>query len=198
MVVPGLKNFDCFTDEELVAQIRKGDSGALDALILRYTSYVRSFTRPYFLVGGDSEDLIQEGMIGVVRAISEFDSLKDVSFRTFAMSCIRNRVYSAIRNSMRGKNSPLNDYVSFETLFPDEGNLAGAIPDPAEDVISREAYSELLKDVLKQLSKLEREVLELYLEGLSYIEISEKLSKKQKSVDNAVQRIRRKLLKYRV
>ncbi len=190
--------FDCFTDEELVLKIRAGDSAAEETLLLRYMAYVRGFARSYFLVGGDFEDLIQEGMIGVVRAISEFDSTKDVAFRTFAAMCIRNRVYSAIRNSMRGKNSPLNNYVSIEAMFSDENSFQGAAPDPADDIINREAYAELLKNVSEQLSKLERKVLRLYLDGLSYAEISEKLSKTPKSVDNAVQRIRKKLLQFRI
>ncbi|MBQ5778183.1 MAG: sigma-70 family RNA polymerase sigma factor [Oscillospiraceae bacterium] len=192
-----MDKFLSLTDEELVACIRGGDPGAEEALILRYTSYVRSFTRPYFLVGGDSEDLIQEGLLGLIRAVSEFDASRDVTFKTFAIACVRNRVYSAIRNSNREKNAPLRDFVSLESLVPDSAVFPGAFPDPAEDIINREAYAELLKEAEGKLSKLEREILGLYLEGISYAEISERLSKKPKSVDNAIQRIRKKLLRYR-
>ena len=192
-----MDKFLSLTDEELVSRIRGGDPGAEEALIQRYTSYVRSFTRPYFLVGGDSEDLIQEGLLGLIRAISEFDVSRDVTFKTFAISCVRNRVYSAIRNSNREKNAPLRDFVSLESLVPGAVLSSDTFPDPAEDIINREAYAEFLREAEGSLSKLEMEILELYLEGISYAEISERLSKKPKSVDNAIQRIRKKLLRYR-
>ena len=153
MVVSDLDKFLSLTDEELIACIRGGDPGAEEALILRYTSYVRSFTRPYFLVGGDSEDLIQEGLLGLIRAVSEFDASRDVTFKTFAISCVRNRVYSAIRNSNREKNAPLRDFVSLESLVPDSAVSPGAFPDPAEDIINREAYAELLKEAERRLSE---------------------------------------------
>ncbi len=188
-----MSNFDCQSDEELLSRIRRGEDGAIDALILRYMSYVKSLSRSYFLVGGDFEDIIQEGMIGVVNAISQFDATRHTSFRTFAASCIRNRIYSAIRNSQRGKNLPLNNYISFENAFSADALFAPTVPDPAEGVISEETYSELKEAVSKLLSSFEKKVFELYLEGLSYAEISGKLSKPEKSIDNAVQRIRKKL-----
>lgn len=183
-------------DEELVALSCGGNHRAEEVLVLRYTSYVRSFVRPYFLVGGDSEDLIQEGMIGVIKAISEFDEKHHASFRTFAASCIRNRIYSAIRHAMRGKNSPLNNYVSMSNGIEAVSVDSGSAHDPAEHIINEESYRELLKTVLGILSGFEQKVLELYLEGLSYGEISDRVSKPQKSVDNAVQRIRRKFAQY--
>lgn len=185
-----MSNFDCTSDEELISRIRNGEDGAEEALILRYMSYVRSFSRSYFLAGGDFEDIIQEGMIGVVKAISQFDASRHASFRTFAASCIKNRIYSAIRNSNRSKNLPLNNYISIETLLLSDSQ---ASPDPAEGVISEEAYRELRERVKELLSKFEQRVFDLYLEGLSYSEISEKVAKPEKSVDNAVCRIRRKL-----
>ena len=189
-------------DEELIRLFRNGDSNAEEALIVRYSSYVRSFARPYFLVGGDSEDLIQEGMIGVVKAISEFDEEHHTSFRTFAALCIRNRIYSAIRHAMREKRSPLNNYISVSSADDSEINLenvrafSDVSSDPVEKIIVEESYRELLRDVSKLLSKLESRIFDLYLEGLSYNEISERVSKPQKSVDNAVQRIRRKFSQY--
>jgi len=188
-----LSNFDCTSDEELISRIKAGEVGAEEALILRYLPYVRSLSRPYFLVGADFEDIIQEGMIGVVNAISQFDAARHASFRTFAASCIRNRIYSAIRKSRRGKNLPLNESVSIETALVSQMSLPTVIPDPAENLINDESYTELKGEVAKLLSKFEKRVLDLYLEGLSYAEISEKVSKPEKSVDNAVQRIRKKL-----
>lgn len=195
-VLEGLK------DEELITLSHGGNHRAEEVLILRYMSYVRSFTRPYFLAGGDSEDLIQEGMIGVVKAISEFDEAHHTSFKTFAVSCIRNRIYSAIRHAMRGKNIPLNNYVSIgnpqdSAISLENASFASDVcSDPVELVIGEESYRELLKAVSGLLSKFEQKVLGLYLEGLSYGEISERVSKPQKSVDNAVQRIRRKFAQY--
>ncbi len=202
LVVLDLDIFECLKDEELIRLFREGENLAEEALIVRYTPYVRSFTRPYFLAGGDHEDLIQEGMIGVVKAISEFDEAHHASFRTFAALCIRNRVYSAIRHAMRGKRFPVGFCVSIGASEASEVNLENALAfsdtslDPVEQIISEESYSELLGDVKKLLSKFETRVLDLYLEGLSYDEISEKVSKPQKSVDNAVQRIRRKFAQY--
>ncbi len=185
-------------DEELISLSRAGNHSAEEALILRYTSYVRSFARPYFLAGGDSEDLIQEGMIGVIKAISEFDAENPASFKTFATMCIRNRIYSAIRHSMRDKNRPLNNYVSLGG--EDDESVAvmssDKMVDPAERIIGEESYRELLAAVSELLSGFEKKVLSLYLEGLSYAEISENVSKPQKSVDNAVTRIRRKFAGY--
>lgn len=195
-ILEGLK------DEELITLSHGGNHHAEEVLILRYMSYVRSFTRPYFLAGGDAEDLIQEGMMGVVKAISEYDKAHHTSFKTFAASCIRNRIYSAIRHAMRGKNSPLNNYVSIGVPQGSAINLdntpfsSDMCSDPVELIIGEESYRELLTAVSGLLSKFEQKVLGLYLEGLSYSEISEKVSKPQKSVDNAVQRIRRKFSQY--
>ncbi len=193
-----MEMFETLKDEELISLSRAGNHSAEEALILRYTSYVRSFARPYFLAGGDSEDLIQEGMIGVVKAISGFDTSGSVSFKTFAAMCIRNRIYSAIRHSMRDKNRPLNNYIpiggeedeSVAALSPDK------TVDPAEQIIGEESYRELLGTAEKLLSGFERQVLSLYLKGLSYAEISKSVGKPQKSVDNAISRIRRKFAQY--
>ncbi len=193
-----MEMFETLKDEELISLSRAGNHSAEEALILRYTSYVRSFARPYFLAGGDSEDLIQEGMIGVVKAISGFDVSGSVSFKTFAAMCIRNRIYSAIRHSMRDKNRPLNNYIpiggeedeSVAALTPDK------TVDPAEQIIGEESYRELLGAAEKLLSGFERRVLSLYLKGLSYAEISKSVGKPQKSVDNAISRMRRKFAQY--
>ena len=192
------------TDEELIALMRNGDDAATEALISRYAGYVRFLARPYFLAGGDAEDLIQEGMIGLLKAIREFHPEKDVSFKTFAGSCIRNKLFSALKNAARNKHSPLNHYISLEAPFFDSNmehpdliisNL-GVSGDPVELVIGNEALKELSATLRGLLSGFEAKVLDLYLEGRSYQEISEITLKPQKSVDNAVQRIRRKLARY--
>ena len=181
-------------DEELVKLSLTGDTLAEEELILRYSPYVRSLTRPYFLAGADSEDLIQEGMIGFLKAISGFEASHQASFRTFAALCIKTRIFSAIRHSNRGKNSPLNNYVPIEDSSGSVGEIG--VSDPAELLISEESYKELLGAASGILSGFERKILDYYLEGLSYEEISWKVSKPQKSVDNAVQRIRRKFSQY--
>lgn len=191
-----LEMFENLKDEELITLSRSGDHLAEEALILRYTTYVRSLARPYFLAGGDSEDLTQEGMIGVIKAIAEFRESHHTSFKTFAAYCIRNRIYSAIRHSMRDKNLPLNNYVSIGSANSLDIGAEDVSSDPVEQVIGEESYRELLRAISGLLSKFEQKVLGLYLEGLSYGEISEKVSKPQKSVDNAVQRIRRKFAQY--
>ena len=152
------------------------------------------------MAGGDAEDLIQEGMIGVVKAISRFNPEKDTSFKTFAFTCIKNKLYSAIKNAAGSKHSPLNNYIPFEVpLFYSDDDFRGAnsiaiqtTEDPVEQIIGRKAFKELSQTLEGILSRFELQVLNLYLEGLSYSEISEKTLKPQKSVDNAVQRIRRK------
>ncbi len=195
-----MEKFEKLNDERLVELCREGNDSAEEVLISRYTKHVRSLARPYFLAGGDSEDLIQEGMIGVVKAISGFQPERDTSFKTFAFVCIRNKLYSAVKNASGNRHSPLNNYIPFEALlFDSDSSHHGAnafsfssADDPAEQIIGREATRELLHKLEGILSRFELDVLELYLEGLSYAEISERVSKPQKSVDNAVQRIRRK------
>lgn len=202
LVVLDLDAFENLKDEELIHLYRGGENRAEEALIVRYTPYVRSFTRPYFLAGGDNEDLIQEGMIGVVKAISEFDEARCASFRTFVALCIRSRIYSAIRHTMREKRIPSGNCISVGSAEDSEINLESIVAfsdaslDPVEQIIGEESYRELLQAVSELLSKFEKRVLDLYLEGLSYDEISKRVSKPQKSVDNAVQRIRRKFAQY--
>ena len=184
------------SDEALCAQAALGDRGAEETLALRYTRMVRMCARPYFLAGGDSEDLIQEGMVGLLSAIREYQSGRGVSFRTFAETCIRNRLLSAIKAATRDKHTPLNNYISFETpSFDGNTDYATLLPqsDPEELIISREAYTERTNRLKDRLSGFEAKVLGLYLKGLSYTEIAAYVNRPPKSVDNAVQRIRRKV-----
>lgn len=188
------------SDETLCALAASGDRFAEEALAVRYNRLVRICARPYFLAGGDSEDLIQEGMMGLLAAIREYNSEKAVHFRTYAEVCIKNRLLSAVKAAARDKHTPLNTYISFETpLFSGNDNHyafrsgQGCLENPEDMIISREEFRERM-DVLKgQLSGFEAKILGLYLNGLSYSEIAAEVEKSPKSVDNAVQRFRRKL-----
>ena len=174
-----------YCDEELCKLSAAGHRDAEEELVKRYLRPVRVCSRPYFLAGGDSEDLIQEAMFGLLKAIREFDPGRDIRFRTFAEVCIRNRIRSAVANAARSKHAPLNDSVPFESP------MLGVGISPEELYISREEETELLARLERDLSPLEQQVLKLYLLGLSYQEISEQVGRSIKSVDNAVQRIRR-------
>ena len=185
-------------DEELQALAKKQAAGAEEALAERYARTVRMCTRPYFLIGGDSEDLIQEGMIGLLAAIREYDSEKGASFRTYAQACIHNRIRSAVRSAQRLKNAPLNDGVPLDDVLSDESQSLGTHyfqRSPEEQVLARETEKEFITAYSRCLSKLESQILRLYLEGLSYEEMSAASGRDVKAVDNAVQRIRRKLAK---
>ena len=184
-------------DEALCRLIREQDRPAEEVLAARYHRVVRSCARPYFLAGGDSEDLIQEGMFGLIRAIREYDGAKAASFRTFAEVCIRNRLISALRAASRDKHSPLNQSVPLDTPFFDGnsypfGALRASSADPEELIIDRDRVAEALESTRKQLSEFEAKILGLYLDGLSCQEIAKAVGKSPKSVDNAVQRVRRK------
>ena len=193
-----MMDYTAESDTELVKLVLDGDREAEEALVARYMRLVRSCARPLFLAGGDSEDLIQEGMFGLISAIRRFDPADGVLFRSFAEHCIRMRLYSAIKSASRLKHLPLNNGVSLEQLSEDSPMQLSAIPaalrnDPEELVLARERTEELYSELAQCLSGLEKQVLGLYLEGISYREIASRLGKEEKSIDNAVQRIRRKL-----
>ena len=175
-----------WNDEELCVHACNGDRLAEEMLVMRYQQLTRACARPYFLAGGDSEDLIQEAMFGLLKAIREFDPQRNVSFHTFAQVCIRNRIRSAVAAAARGKHTPLNHSVPFEL------SMLGNDNSPEELVIIREEGEEWLEKVNQQLSPLERRILALYLQGLSYRDIGQQVDRPAKAVDNAVQRIRRK------
>lgn len=178
---------ESYSDEKLCALASTGRRDAEEELAERYFRTVRVCARPYFLAGGDSEDLIQEAMFGLLKAIREFDPGRDTRFRTYAEVCIRNRIRSAVANAARNKHAPLNDSIPFEPP------MLGTGASPEELYIIREEDAELLTSLERRLSPLERRVLSLFLRGLSYAEISEQVGRPIKSVDNAVQRIRRKI-----
>ena len=197
--------YDGYTDEDLLARIRacQGDD-ALDYLINKYRNFVRSKARSYFLIGADREDIVQEGMIGFFKAIRDFREDKPSSFRAFAELCVTRQIITAIKTATRQKHIPLNSYVSLNKPIYDEDSdrtlldvLSGArISDPEELVISREEFVDIEQKMEEILSDLEWRVLMSYLDGKSYQEIAVDLHRQVKSIDNALQRVKRKLEKY--
>ena len=197
--------FENLTDEDVILRI-KSDEGraALDYLINKYRNFVRAKARSYFLIGADREDIIQEGMIGLYKAIRDFRNDKLSSFRAFAELCVTRQIITAIKTATRQKHIPLNSYVSLNKPIYDEDSertlldvLSGAcIADPEELVISREEFIDKKKKMEEILSDLEWRVLMSYLDGKSYQEIASDLHRRVKSIDNALQRVKRKLEKY--
>jgi RNA polymerase sporulation-specific sigma factor len=190
-------------DLQLVIRARNGDGHSMDTLIRRYTGFVRLKASSYFLAGGDSEDLIQEGLIGLYKAVRDFRSDKETSFRSFAELCITRQIITAIKTATRFKHAPLNTYVSFSQTpagQESEGDctLGDALPGPSVDepsimVISTEELQSLVFCLGTGLSKLEADALGLYLEGSSYEEMAEELAVDTKTIDNALQRVKRKI-----
>jgi RNA polymerase sporulation-specific sigma factor len=193
-------------DLQLVIRARNGDSHSMDTLIRRYTGFVRLKASSYFLAGGDSEDLIQEGLIGLYKAVRDFRSDKETSFRSFAELCITRQIITAIKTATRFKHAPLNTYVSFSQTpagQESEGDctLGDALPGPLVDepsicVISTEELQSLVFCLGTGLSKLEADALRLYLEGCSYEEMAQELEVDTKTIDNALQRVKRKILQH--
>jgi len=171
------------------------DTAAEEVLVSEYTRLVRACARPYFLAGGDGEDLIQEGMLGLLSAIRTFDPDKGTKFSTYAEFCVRRRIYSAIKSASGNKHTPLNSYISLESPQIDESSTQSSyfLRDPEDFVIAHEQAGEVERLLYGALSRFESGVLELYLEGMSYKDMAVRLEKPEKSVDNAVQRIRKKL-----
>ncbi len=198
-----LPDYDNMTDEAIVEIARTGDVDAQEYLINKYKNYVRAKARTYFLLGGDKEDLIQEGMIGMYKAIRDFRSDKLSSFRAFAELCITRQIITAIKTATRQKHIPLNSYVSLNKPIYDEDSdrtlldviTGNKVTDPEELIISREEFTEIEEKMGELLSSLEWKVLMYYLEGKSYQEIAEDLGRHVKSIDNALQRVKRKLEK---
>src|ERR671930_541771 len=191
-------------DLQLVVRARNGDSAALDALIRRYTGFVRLKASSYFLAGGDPEDLIQEGLIGLYKAVRDFPHDKETSFRSFAELCVTRQIITAIKTATRYKHAPLNTYVSFSHTpagqeSDGECTLGDALPgpsvnDPSVCVISTEELQSLVFTLGTGLSKLEADALRMYLEGSSYEEMARALGCDTKTIDNALQRVKRKVL----
>ena len=193
-----MNDYAALSDTELLQMATQNDRLAEETLAERYARLVRICARPLFLAGGDSEDLIQEGMFGLLSAIRQFSPSAGSSFHTFAEHCIRMRLLSAVKSASRLKHYPLNDGMSLDLLSEDPSSPLSTTSEifqrSTEDlVLARESKEELYHIFAQCLSKLESQVLELYLDGLSYREIAQQLGKGEKAIDNAVQRIRRKL-----
>jgi RNA polymerase sporulation-specific sigma factor len=189
---------------QLVLKARNGSSAALDALIKRYTGFVRLKASSYFLAGGDGDDLIQEGLIGLYKAVRDFNPQMETSFRSFAELCVTRQIITAIKTATRFKHAPLNTYVSFSHTpagqdSDSECTLGDALPgpgvdDPAVMVISTQELQSLVFCLGTSLSPLEADALRLYLEGDSYELMADKLECDTKTIDNALQRVKRKVL----
>ncbi|MFC3040940.1 RNA polymerase sporulation sigma factor SigH [Virgibacillus xinjiangensis] len=188
-------------DDEILRLIHQEDSNALDFLINKYKNFVWAKARTYFLVGADKEDIIQEGMIGLYKAIRDYDKEKQSSFKAFAELCVTRQIITAIKTATRQKHIPLNSYVSLDKPMYDEETdrtlldvIAGSKTiDPQELLINREKYGDMESRLSELLSGLEKQVLHLYLDGQTYQEISVVLDRHVKSIDNALQRVKRKL-----
>lgn len=199
-----LYHYDSMLDEEIVEFARNGSSVALEYLINKYKNFVRAKARSYFLIGADREDIIQEGMIGLYKAIRDFRSDKLSSFRAFAELCITRQIITAIKTATRQKHIPLNSYVSLNKPIYDEDSdrtlldvISGSkITDPEELIISQEEFGDIEDKMGEILSDLEWKVLMSYLDGRSYQEIAIDLNRHVKSIDNALQRVKRKLERY--
>ncbi|GAK01044.1 MULTISPECIES: RNA polymerase sporulation sigma factor SigH [Geomicrobium] len=191
-------------DERLVEAVRYGNSTALEQLINKYKNFVRAKARSYFLIGADHEDIVQEGMIGLYKAIRDFNGDKLSSFRAFAELCITRQIITAIKTATRQKHIPLNSYVSLDKPMYDEESdrtlmdvvCSSLISNPEEMLINQEELTDIELKISEVLSELEQQVLRLYLEGQSYQEISIDLNRHVKSIDNALQRVKRKLERY--
>ena len=186
------EKYSQMTEQQLLDKTAAGDRHAEEELAVRYSYLVCACARPYFLAGGDSEDLTQEGMLGLLSAIREYDPALQVPFRSYAETCIRNRLYSVVKAASSGKHLPLNQSVPLNPSFFDN-NSSFAQVDPEVTLIDAEKAVSLLENARKQLSELEVKILGYYLDGLTYREIADTVGKSPKSVDNAVQRIRRKV-----
>nr|WP_245736158.1 MULTISPECIES: RNA polymerase sporulation sigma factor SigH [Virgibacillus] len=188
-------------DDSIILLVHQGNSQALDFLINKYINFVRAKARTYFIIGADKEDIIQEGMIGLYKAIRDYDGDKLSSFKAFAELCVTRQIITAIKTATRQKHIPLNSYVSLDKPIYDEESdrtlldvVAGSKAiDPQELLINREKFGDMEYRLSELLSELEKEVLRLYLDGQTYQEISVELKRHVKSIDNALQRVKRKL-----
>ncbi|RKD67540.1 RNA polymerase sigma-30 (SigH) subunit [Sinobaca qinghaiensis] len=196
--------FETNADETLVAKAKIGDVVSQELLINKYKGFVRAKSKSYFLIGGDHDDIVQEGMIGLYKAIRDFNSEKLSSFRAFAELCVTRQIITAIKTATRQKHGPLNSYISLDKPLYDEESertlldvvCVSKFSNPEELLINQEAFSDIEEKINEILSDFEQRVLALYLDGKSYQEISMELNRHIKSIDNALQRVKRKMEKY--
>ena len=200
-----MEKYDKVTDEQLIRDFRNGDREIMDHLMMKYKAMVRKKARAMYLFGGENEDLIQEGMIGLFKAVRDYDCGRDASFYTFADLCISRQMYTAVQASKRLKHSPLNSYVSLyerssEGTDNEEKNLIEALAartqmSPEELFLDKERVEDLERAIETELSSFEKQVLDLYLTGMSYTQIAKVLGRDEKSTDNALQRLKSKIRK---
>ena len=199
-----IMEFEKMSENDIINLAQNKEDSAMEYLLEKYKPLVRQKTRKLFLIDGDKDDLIQEGMIGLFKAVRDYQAGKDAAFRTFADLCISRQLYSAIKKSNRLKNQPLNSYISiYSDEFNDADELAGDrtiissgsdnIANPEAIVIDRESAVDMQNQMFDKLSKMEREVLKRYLDGMTYQEIAADMEKSPKSIDNALQRIKGKI-----
>lgn len=188
-----MQQYDDLSAEELIARLRSGESGISDYLMEKYKDLVRKRARAMYLIGGETDDLIQEGMIGLFKAVRDYQPDKETSFQTFACLCIDRQLYNAVQSSNRQKHIPLNSYVSLS--HENEESTLGELwsENPEAIIIDRENTQDLEQEISRVLSKMENKVLDYYLRGYGYVQIAELMEKTPKSIDNALQRIRGKI-----
>ena len=199
-----LSDDEADVDDNMVFRAKAGDEKSLNHILKKYRNFVRAKAKPFFIVGADKEDILQEGMIGLFKAIRDYDEEKTVSFRAFAELCVTRQIITAVKAATRQKHIPLNSYISLNKPMSEEDPdktlmdmmKNSHISDPEQLIISKEEMKLIEEKTKEMLSEFETRVLSLYLKGYSYNEISEKLCKHPKSVDNALQRIKRKFEKY--
>ncbi len=204
------QRYETYTDEELIELLRDGEEQIMEYLLDKYKNLVRSKAKSMYILGGDTQDLIQEGMIGLFKAVRDYDAGRDASFYTFAQLCISRMIYSAVQKSGRKKHAPLNFYISIygsdngQSSHVTDSAFGGAMElmaegeasNPEEIVISHENMEQLQRYIEDELSPFETQVLELHITGMGYVEIAKVLGRDEKATDNALQRIRSKLKKY--
>ena len=200
-----MKEYEELTDEELVVRFKAGEEEAMDFIMNKYKRTVRNKAKALYLMGGDEDDLIQEGMIGLFKAVMDYKPDKEATFSTFANLCTSRQMYSAIEASLRKKHQPLNSYISFYESDRDdehasiaESDLSSEDSNPELLLIAKENEDIMRHNIARLLSPLENEVMGLFLDGLDYREIAERLGRTPKSVDNAIQRIKNKIIKSKI
>ena len=198
------EKYEGLTDEELIALFRDGDQDAMEKLLNKYKEMVLRKAKSMYILGGDSDDLIQEGMLGLFKAVRDYDCGRDASFRTFAQLCVTRQLYTAVKASSRKKHLPLNTAISLSRPVREDGEEdeefldcleADASSNPEVYLIGQEEIERLEEKIEKELSPLEKQVLELHLTGMGYVEIAHVLNRPEKSIDNALQRLRGKVRK---
>ena len=192
-----MEKYSEYTDEELIELYREGEEGVVEYLMEKYKNLVRSKATSMYILGGDTQDLIQEGMIGLFKAVRDYDAGRDACFYTFAQLCVSRNIFTAVQKSGRKKHAPLNYYVSIYGQDTSNENGIGSVKDNPENImIGKENLEQLEQAIETEMSNFERQVIELRITGMGYDEISKVLGRDSKSVDNALQRIKNKLKKY--